>query len=292
MLRSLVGSEMCIRDRNSKLVKSNGNHKNTLTTSNLPECDGNCYIRTKASMNSADTDNLDVFYGQDPSKVPVYAFVKQSDNEIRLHYAFFYPYNRGKKICIGYQVSNWCPCPKIFGKCPCPRITKCVGDKKRFGNHVGDWENIDIYVNKDGSKKFIDMNAHGKKDRYTWNGKSFKNNDGVTIQFYCGHPILYSAYGSHGSRPSAGTFVYKKIAGNNKLTDETSDGGVQWKTWTNVKTIMVKTDGSLYQGDEKWVNFQGRWGNKKRECGFWEKISGQCVLNNGPTSPLKKISKN
>jgi len=133
------------------------------------------------------------------------------------------------------------------------------------------------------------MTAHGDTDRYIWKGDSFKNN-GNAIKFSNGHPVIYSAYGSHGSRPYAGKFVYKKVAGNNELSDETSDGGENWKTWKKVKTIMVKTDGSLYQGEDNWVNFKGRWGNKKRECGIWEEISSECVLNNGPKGPLKNIA--
>jgi len=275
---------------NSKLVNGKGaTIKNTLRAYNLPKCDKNCHIRTKASMKSANTNNLRVFYGQRPTKVPVYVFIKQTAREIRLHYAFYYPYNYGKEICIGYQARNMCVCPKFFGNCPCPRVTQCFGVKKRFGNHVGDWENIDVYLNKDGTKKFIDLTAHGDKDRYKWNGKSFKNKDGKVIKFYRGHPIVYSAYGSHGSWPYAGRFVYKKVFGNNELADKTSDGGLKWKTWRNVQIIMVKRKGSSYKGRTRWVNFKGRWGNKKRTCGIYEKISDQCVLNGGPTGPLKNF---
>ncbi|KAI8516317.1 hypothetical protein Bbelb_048980 [Branchiostoma belcheri] len=67
--------------------------------------------------------------------------------------------------------------------------------------------------------------------------------------------------GSHGLWSTPGTHTYKKILINEKLQDETS-AGTAWDTWNNVLITMYRPDGG-YTGSWTWLNFKGRWGNKK-----------------------------
>ncbi|XP_066911544.1 uncharacterized protein [Clytia hemisphaerica] len=268
---------------------THGSGPTNLTPSNLPSCDSGCFLTTKDKMKSASTSSLAVFKGQSVSKVPVYAFVDRDEpEEISIQYYTFYPYNRGKTICIGVAGSGKCKL-KILGKC-IVRIPKCSGFTKSFGHHVGDWEGIKVVLkSSDGSPKYIQFKAHGKEYTYNYksNTKKFTDKNGESIRFYGSHPIVYSAFGSHGCRIKPGSHTYKTIAGNNKLIDVTSDG-TKWKTWRKIKIIFKKELGQ-YTGDEKWVNFLGRWGNKRRECGFWDLVAGICVLNSGPKGPNKSL---
>lgn len=34
----------------------------------------------------------------------------------------------------------------------------------------------------------------------------------------------------------------------------------------------------------RFLRFKGRWGNNKRGCGLYEKVSGECILKSGPTN--------
>ncbi|XP_066291649.1 uncharacterized protein [Branchiostoma lanceolatum] len=176
----------------------------------------------------------------------------------------FYPYNRGKRVCIGLRV---------FGK--------CIGGYSTFGHHVGDWEHVTVRLVGDQPSS-IYVSAHSFGGKYDWDAASrtYKSCFDV-VRTEGTHPILYSAAGSHGLWSTPGTHTYKKILINGKLQDETS-AGTAWDTWKNVPSIKYRPDGG-YTGPSSWLNFKGRWGNKKDGCTV-EKLSGECILNDGPTS--------
>ena len=74
---------------------------------------------------------------QDVNSVPVYADIIQRTsngaltNTVDIIYWFFYPYNRGKRVCIGLYIDY------LIDK-------GCAGEYSVFGNHVGDWESVVI----------------------------------------------------------------------------------------------------------------------------------------------------
>ncbi|XP_066916542.1 uncharacterized protein [Clytia hemisphaerica] len=265
-----------------KHTKLTGNiNQAHVTTSNLPKCpQRGCYLTTKQNMNKDTTSNLPVFYGEPLDKAPIYAFHETTPTEIIIDYYTFYPYNRGKTICIGIAGSGKCE-KRVWGVCIF-YSPKCAGYAKSFGHHVGDWEGIKIVFHANRSPKYIQFRAHGTKYTFNYQNGNFIRN-GESIRFHGNHPIVYSAWGSHGARITAGSHVYQTIPVNNKLTDVTSDGPA-WHTWRNVVLIQKKKVGE-YTGNESWVNFRGRWGNKKRSCDFWERISNECVQNSGPGGP-------
>lgn len=192
---------------------------------------------------------------------PVYAIVVPKPNlgsEVTdVHYFFFYPYNRGKRVCIGKFISG----------------LGCIGGYSTFGNHIGNWENIRIRFYNDAITS-INFSAHDYTNEY-WPSD---------VMFHGKHPVVYSALGSHGSYPRSGNYVYKKLP-NDDLVDK-MDNGVEWHTYNNVKIIPFHPVGS-YPEEFGFMNFTGRWGNPRdtSKCAF-----GQCVLEQGPTGPAMKAA--
>lgn len=64
----------------------------------------------------------------------------QSIPHFHVSYWMFYPYSQGKTICT----LNLGP----LGPIPIPLIwNMCLGTKKEFGSHVGDWEHFSLSFN-------------------------------------------------------------------------------------------------------------------------------------------------
>ena len=98
--------------------------------------------------------------------------------------------------------------------------------------------------------------------------------------------MVYSAEGSHGLYAKPGKHVYRKLPNGDKLADYTSRGK-SWRTWENLQFILFQPK-KLYEGRDSWMNYKGRWGNRKQSCGIYERVSGQCQLNDGPVGPVEK----
>lgn len=55
-----------------------------------------------------------------------------AEPQFHVTYWFFYPYNKGKEVCL-------------IGKVPTPLVfNTCLGRRKVFGSHVGDWEHMSL----------------------------------------------------------------------------------------------------------------------------------------------------
>ena len=121
---------------------------------------------------------------------------------------------------------------------------------------------------------------------FLWNGARFQKGH-QQLGMHGTHPIVYAADGSHGIWPNVGRHVYKSLPNGDTLVDHTGNG-VSWNTWQNVKIVAYKKDRN-YVGEFNFINFWGRWGNPKRSCGIAEKISGECILNNGPGGPQRSF---
>eukprot|EP00794_Sanderia_malayensis_P011089 gene11089-12257_t len=261
-----------------KMVRSNGRslQQYNLNAYNLQTGASNYYLTSKTRLRYH-TSTFWWMKGQNPSHVPIYTLYRtftQSGKTVKdfVYWAFF-PYNRGKGVCLGGATGGFC-----IGKC------------KSFGNHVGDWEHVTVrLVNDKPSAMYI--GAHNFGGTFLWNSglKTFaKGNDRVKFSSD-GHPIVFCAYGSHGFWTKNKESVYKKIKNGEKLTDYTSTGTI-WKTWNNLQLIHYKRNGG-YTGRHTWLNYKGRWGNKKSGCGIfgiYEKIANECIRNSGPTSPNYK----
>lgn len=208
---------------------------------------------------------------------PVYAYWVQKQIQVGdkfvdvadLVYFLYYPHNRGKDVAG----SVW-------------------------GNHVGDWEHVTVrlmqaYDDQTGwtlKPVQIYLSAHDFGGIYAW--------DEIPVTGAT-HPVVYSAWGSHGVWLEAGAHTYGSALGED-LVDTCSEG-TAWDTWNNVTAFDYNAKQGL--GGSTWPNWMGtdfkdpgagnpadpnsgpvyRWGNTESGCAF-----GYCQLENGPTGPVSK----
>jgi hypothetical protein len=247
--------------------------------------DGQYWVQTKTPLSHA-TEVQSFFYGPADSEldqVPTYAFWVEDPTRPRVYadlvYFFFYPYNRGKEILS----SVW-------------------------GNHVGDWEHVTIRIKTATlTPSQAALSAHAGGEVLPWSDLE-KTADG--------HPIVYSAWGSHANYSSAGDHTYKTISvpplADINITDRTSNSsdGVAWDTWNQIETFDHYAGRGL--GSAAWPTWMStdfaaagadptnprlgaiyRWGNTEETCGLclgslcWD-FPDICLLENGPTGPVSK----
>lgn len=206
------------------------------------------------------TDIQPFFHGQNISQVPVYSLVLPLDNEtdpigvyqnpcnnsLVVTYFVFYPYNLGKEF---FDIM--------------------------WDNHVGDWEHIHIYFRLCKPYKIV-VSYH------RWN--TTKNWGDSSVEIYNStHPVVYSAYGSHGFWFTQGKHLYYI---NPNFYDITSKGQV-YNTWNNVEVITPYDWNSYKINDVSLITDIWRWGNPSNifndNCFF-----GYCRFSDGPTGMLNK----
>ncbi|ATB36468.1 hypothetical protein CYFUS_001883 [Cystobacter fuscus] len=209
--------------------------------------------------------------GQRPGQVPIYAEIinrtqnGQPTNTTDIVYWTFYPYNNGKRVCIGLYDSR----------------LGCLGGYSTFGNHVGDWEHFTVrFVDGRPSRMFLSQHAGGQT--FDFGDKN------VAVAGF--HPEVYAALGSHGIYPDAARHIYKNLPNGDFLADDTGRG-IPWYTWNSTVPFSWRSPGT-YDGSLSWLNLTSRWGNPKSGCGIVEQVSGECVLNDGPTGIMDKSASN
>ncbi|WP_166658097.1 Vps62-related protein [Actinokineospora alba] len=206
--------------------------------------------------------------GQNPGRQAVNAYaliVPRTSNgaptdTVDIIYWMFYPYNNGKRVCIGVETDG-----------------TCVGGWSTFGNHVGDWEHITVRF-REGLPEKIFYSQHSGGETFTFGDKNVP-----LANWRIG---VYSALGSHGAYPDAGRHVYRTLPNGSDLADDTADG-TRWDTRTNLISFPWRPKGS-YTGSLSWLDIASRWGNPKSGCAVVEPVSGECVLNDGPAGPMFK----
>lgn len=218
---------------------------------------------------------------------PVYAYwvkkqIQVGENLfdfVDLIYFFYYPYNRGKEV------------------------TNTIWE-----SHVGDWEHVTVrlmwvYDEQVGwSVQPVQtyLSAHDFGGIYEWE-EIPKINDT--------HPVVYSAWGSHGVWLTAGRHTYGSAMGED-LTDWTSEG-TAWDTWNYLETFDYDYNAKQGQGlgGSIWPLWMGddftdpgdcgdpsnpacgpiyRWGNMRDGCVSIPFVGTYCRLEDGPTGPVSK----
>uniref|UniRef100_A0A7S4W2V0 LNR domain-containing protein n=1 Tax=Ditylum brightwellii TaxID=49249 RepID=A0A7S4W2V0_9STRA len=208
--------------------------------------------------------------GQKPGGVPIYSIavpkgLTDEDLEVvDLVYYLFFPYNAGKDICIGVHIP-------YFG---------CAGGYSNFGNHVGDWEHMTV--------RFIDGHPHQVYLSFHSDGRLYYFGD-KNLELQDGHSVVYSAKGSHGLYAFTGSYKYGK-AWTTDLVDHMNKG-IVWETKNNVKFTPYHNIGE-FEGEWSFMNFAGRWGNPKDSCYDIPWAGEFCLLEPGPTGPMKKSATN
>ncbi|ADO73666.1 conserved uncharacterized protein [Stigmatella aurantiaca DW4/3-1] len=234
---------------------------------NVHEAQG--YLVTNQPLGCDSCTDPQFLDGQRPDQthVPAYAQIVirtqggVPTNITDVIYWSFYPYNNGKRVCIGWYTS-----------------LGCVGAYSTFGNHVGDWEHLTVRF-VDGRPSQVYMSQHANGQTFTFGDKA------VALDGW--HPEAYSAKGSHGLYPDAARHTYETLFNGDTLNDDTSRG-IAWNTWDRPVIFTWQPLGT-FTGSLSWLNIPSDWGNPASGCdNIISEQSGQCVLNSGPTAPLKK----
>ncbi len=270
------------------------------------------FLMTKENIQNDQEKILDFFQGISPvssthpkgieQKVVAYCFViLLPDGKVNLAYYFFFPYNYGKNECVGIKIKPEDP---------------CLGKQYRFGNHVGDIEGCIVYLDTDLNPYKLYFGAHQFDFDLDWNSNQFiKVNDNGVVDIDNSkntHPVVYLAYGSHGTWISGGDHDYTpqtdalKIAGavaNLKLVDVTSTfaDGIPWMTWKNLRILfpeewsgvkeVTSPEFSKY-GIKNWTTQVGRWGTINGNEDPIEKLFGYRRLESGPGGFVDKNGRN
>jgi hypothetical protein len=120
-----------------------------------------------------------------------------------------------------------------------------------FGpGHEGDWEHITVRVTNNFNIRRIFFASHARESEWHRPTGFHLNN--------AGHPIVYSAIGSHAcywfaGKRDRGKFHTAEIPPD----DFTANGGPVWKTWENLR-IIGEFDNPL--SNQEWIKYTGHWG--------------------------------
>lgn len=183
------------------------------------------------------------------------------------------------------------PIPQLFGV--------CLGTKKDFGSHVGDWEHMTLLFNGRSEPEEMYVSAHDAGAYYayerltgTFDFRRQETRKGIlqhpnfpkTVVTSKHHPVLFSAQGSHGLWTAPGKHRFVRVA---RLFD-VNGFGTAWPTWKRVEVSYENERTGRSTGPE-WLRFNGRWGNPKSKCHPLKKVGlNFCEHTDGPTGiPLK-----
>ncbi|XP_045467328.1 vacuolar protein sorting-associated protein 62 isoform X1 [Harmonia axyridis] len=248
------------------------------------------YMKTLQDVESLKNDKASFLHGKDDiQSVPAYGLVTYCHKDPQnvesktslnffVSYWFFYPYNLGKEICFLGRV----PTPSVF--------SACFGRKVYMGDHVGDWEHVTLSFRGEKHPDSIFVSTHEFGAYYKYNKflhtfiyESQRSNIKMiqNIRFpkflllKNNHPVLFSAWGSHGFWSEPGNHTYSVVP---KLQDFAGFGN-KWETWKNLKIYHMGFDGL-----PKWISFRGRWGNPRSNCILFKNL-GLCKQADGPFGP-------
>ncbi len=234
--------------------------------------------------------------------VPAYAFINRpaaAEGGVDVVYYFYFPYNRGKNVCIGLEVNG-----------------NCIGGRTMVDNHISDWNEASIRFNADGRPWYLHVSAHEFGAVYRFSDGHFVQWDpgspgraqsvmrGATLQFETTaavrRPILYAAWGSHGLYVKPGKHGYRKLGTGETLVDYTSKGHrwdtgqklavydfadrTGWPSWTQDSRQDCVRSGC--DPSDPWSGGIYRWGNAKQGCNVPK--TSECRLNDGPAGPVDK----
>ncbi|WP_435271369.1 Vps62-related protein [Streptomyces sp. 1222.5] len=227
------------------------------------------YLTTNNPLGCASCTDPAFLDGQVPGQVPLYAqIIRKTDSDgvptavTDTFYWMFYPYNNGKRICVGAEVRG-----------------TCLGGWSTFGNHVGDWEHLTVR-SMDGLPDKVVLSQHSGAQIFDFGDKRLRLTEGQQSL----HPEVFSASGSHALYPDIGNHTYKRIFNGSSLIDVTGYGA----RWSGAPvSVFTWQSAGNYSGEFSWMNLTERWGNLKDGCAM-ERLVGECVRNSGPTPPQQK----
>jgi hypothetical protein len=250
-----------------------------------------CFMTTTQALKGPD-DILPFFHGQDPARAPVPVYVStyksKKNGALNIQYLTFYPYNWGKNVCLSLA-------PKDH----------CMAKRHQMDNHVGDWEGMTVQVQGDklvgvrvgahsASKVGFTYlaSAKGKCANEGGSGDLNKESPLSCLEVRNGHPVVYSAWGSHGIWGKPGDHNYQTLPTGERLNDSTSKG-TEWHTERAVVAFDTSKAPFLYQG--RWGNAAEGTPHNSNACKLSpvpHKLCGpagiptdEYELNDGPVTP-------
>lgn len=236
--------------------------------------------------------------------MPVYAVIKRCNNVrhsnaiedtennryFHVTYWFFYPFSEGKDFCT-FNLG-------LLGSIPIPQIfSKCLGDTKTYGNHIGDWEHVSLSFKGSNIPDLMYVSTHDAGVYYQYDnrlniftyvkqetrkGLLQKPNFPKFVKVKEGRPVLFIAKGSHGMWSMPGVHRYVRVP---RLYDTTGYGST-WETWKNLEII------DFPYLKPRWLYYQGKWGSPKSYCLPLKKVGIDiCEFADGPTGiPMKRLN--
>lgn len=174
--------------------------------------------------------------------VPVYYELLQNGDDRMINYWFFYAYN-DFHVVLPYA----------------PDTSQ---------THEGDWERITVRLNpKNNAATHVAFWNHGGYCTRRWK---------EVTKTKRGHPVVFSALGSHASYPAAGNYPID-VPNFPDQTDRT-DSGRKWLTWHHRRNVDSASEG--------WYGYGGAWGEVGRSGPAQADFSGPL----GPSSYKNQTS--
>jgi RTX calcium-binding nonapeptide repeat (4 copies) len=124
--------------------------------------------------------------------------------------------------------------------------------------HEADWERISVRFDSALEPQSVVFFAHDATRRYP----GYLEWPWSAVEKAAGHPVVYSAQGSHASYPGAGTWELNGLG--NWFADDYAGAGEPWRTWQHIANARRQA----------WWGYGGAWG-QDHNLGF----------NSGPLGP-------
>jgi RsiW-degrading membrane proteinase PrsW (M82 family) len=140
-----------------------------------------------------------------------------------------------------------------------------------FNKHEGDWEMIQVMLDRSGQPQWAVYSQHQGGTRRRWQDTPV---EGGT------HPIVYVALGSHANYFSGNElYPHGRVVGNSQVTvlDRTGLAGMVTPEVVMLPDRRSGVQNGPLPAELTWMDFGGRWGEKTAIAGF-----------EGPTGPCFK----
>jgi Vacuolar protein sorting-associated protein 62 len=115
-------------------------------------------------------------------------------------------------------------------------------------DHEGDWEQVTVRLNSSNQATDVAFYGHGDACRLPWSQVQMTSS---------GHPVAFSARGTHASYHRAGSF-------NNGI--DVTERGPRWRTWRHLRNVQARP----------WYGYGGGWGQV-----------GETAASTGPLGPSR-----
>ncbi|KAK9822568.1 hypothetical protein WJX74_005581 [Apatococcus lobatus] len=271
------------------------------------------YLTSNSTIGCSTCYDPPYLRGQNPAttSVPTYAVIRPRGNGVvSVYYWLFYPFNGGKQIgaCanvtadgIGITFNGSDVAVLSTLSLPSTNATQaeatsvmapgpCQLNIGELGNHVGDWERIQVRFNYNETggtpvPTQVTLSQHSTVARYNWGDRNLTLLNGT-------HTVAYAANGSHGNYNVAANNQYSQtdILGTTvALLDKTGNGTV-WDTFNNVAISQWQQNLTYYSGNSSWLGYTGTWGNAPQGCdALAYTLTKECELSPGLVGPQQQM---